>query len=74
MAIGEGLLTGTTPVIWNWDGAKEIWGDEWLASNLQEAKNAVSSFIPREDLRSSIISKSELEATSHRWEKIISES
>ncbi len=25
MAIGEGMLTGAVPIIWDWDGASEIW-------------------------------------------------
>lgn len=28
MAIGEGMLTGTTPIVWDWDGAAEIWGED----------------------------------------------
>nr|WP_163503431.1 glycosyltransferase [Halomonas socia] len=41
MAIGEGILTGATPIIWNWDGASEIWGDEWVIKTCAEAKNIV---------------------------------
>lgn len=41
MAIGEGLLTGTMPIIWEWDGAAEIWGDEFVKSSMSELVEAV---------------------------------
>ncbi|MES3675211.1 hypothetical protein QC589_04580 [Halomonas elongata] len=41
MAIGEGMLTGATPIIWNWEGAAEIWGQEFLVSDIVDAKNKV---------------------------------
>lgn len=44
MAIGEGALSGTEPVIWNWDGAAEIWGDKWIVHNLEEAIVSVKDF------------------------------
>jgi glycosyltransferase involved in cell wall biosynthesis len=41
MAVGEGILTGTMPVIWNWDGAAEIWGEQWIVHSAEEAKKIV---------------------------------
>lgn len=38
MAIGEGMLTGATPIIWGWDGAADIWGAEWVIKTYAEAK------------------------------------
>ncbi|MFC4260121.1 glycosyltransferase [Marinobacter lacisalsi] len=43
MAIGEGILTGTTPIIWAWDGAGEIWGAKYVKKSVQEAKQAIIS-------------------------------
>lgn len=44
MAIGEGALTGAVPVIWNWDGAAEIWGDEWMVADADAAKKFITEF------------------------------
>lgn len=41
MAIGEGMLTDAIPIIWNWDGASEIWGEDNIISSLKEAKNLI---------------------------------
>lgn len=36
MAIGEGMLTGTIPIIWDWDGAAEIWGEAFVKTSMSE--------------------------------------
>lgn len=41
LAIGEGMLTGAVPVVWDWDGAAEIWGSEWVVHSIEEARRAV---------------------------------
>ena len=41
MAIGEGMLTGAVPVIWNWEGANEIWPKEHVVSSLAAASQLV---------------------------------
>ncbi|WP_201501236.1 glycosyltransferase family protein [Psychrobacter cibarius] len=41
MAIGEGMLTGSVPIIWDWDGAAEIWGEDNIISSLEGAKNLI---------------------------------
>lgn len=41
MAIGEGVMTGCYPIIWPWDGASEIWGDEYIVQNLDKASQLV---------------------------------
>src|SRR5690606_36210368 len=38
MAIGEAMLSGSIPIIWDWNGAKEIWGEEFVVKSLLEAK------------------------------------
>lgn len=50
MAIGEGILTGAVPVIWDWDGAAEIWGKERIVSDIQTAKRLVLEFDKKTDL------------------------
>lgn len=42
MAIGEGMLTGTKPIVWDWDGAAEIWGANLVIHSLEEAKKVVT--------------------------------
>jgi glycosyltransferase involved in cell wall biosynthesis len=41
MAIGEGMLTGTIPVIWNWDGAGQIWGEKWVVNSVEQARDII---------------------------------
>ncbi len=41
MAVGEGMLSGSIPLIWNWEGAQEIWGERWIVSDVTQAKRAV---------------------------------
>jgi glycosyltransferase involved in cell wall biosynthesis len=48
MAIGEGTLTGATPIIWSWDGAAEIWGSNFVNSSLIDAKEKVINIEARD--------------------------
>jgi len=41
LAIGEGMLTGALPVIWDWQGAKDIWPEESIVSSPQEAAQMI---------------------------------
>ncbi len=43
MAVGEAMLTGSIPIIWDWQGAAEIWGEEFIVSSVEDAKNRVLS-------------------------------
>jgi glycosyltransferase involved in cell wall biosynthesis len=43
MAIGEGMLTGATPIIWDWDGAAEIWGRNWIVDSIKDAKLIITN-------------------------------
>ncbi|WP_006787622.1 hypothetical protein [Thiorhodospira sibirica] len=45
MAIGEGMLTGAMPIIWDWDGAAEIWGERFVIKKLSEALSAVKRLL-----------------------------
>jgi len=47
MAIGEGMLTGAVPVIWNWDGAAEIWGGGVVVDSIKEAKQVILNTSPK---------------------------
>lgn len=71
MAIGEGLLTGAMPVIWDWEGAAEIWGNEWVVSSLEEAKQAVVNGEPTEVLAAHLMNAMSSQEIGQRWKKII---
>tara|TARA_R110000796_G_scaffold252457_1_gene386868 strand:- start:2109 stop:4238 length:2130 start_codon:yes stop_codon:yes gene_type:complete len=71
MAVGEGLLTGAIPVIWNWYGATEIWGGQWVISSLEHAKQAVVSGIPNKDLAAQFMSSMSSHDISHQWNQIL---
>lgn len=43
MAIGEGMLTGTTPIIWDWDGAAEIWGKDKIIYSIRDGMSKILS-------------------------------
>lgn len=47
MSIGEGILTKSKPIIWNWDGAKEIWGEENVFEDESEILLAIKEFDDR---------------------------
>lgn len=43
MAVGEGMLTGSIPVIWNWEGANEIWSKDYVVQDINQAKDLILS-------------------------------
>lgn len=49
MAVGEGMLTGAAPVVWNWDGADEIWPSESIVKSVDEAKELIQK-VNQEDM------------------------
>lgn len=44
MAIGEGLLTGSIPIIWDWKGASSVWPNQKVVKNTSEAKKFLRNF------------------------------
>jgi glycosyltransferase involved in cell wall biosynthesis len=41
MAIGEGMLTGAAPLIWNWEGAGDLWSKEFVFDSADQ----ISAFL-----------------------------
>jgi glycosyltransferase involved in cell wall biosynthesis len=37
LAVGEGMSSGTLPVVWNWEGAAEIWPESCVVASVDEA-------------------------------------
>ncbi|MBS9402915.1 glycosyltransferase [Halomonas sp. TRM85114] len=74
MAIGEGILTGTTPIIWGWNGAAEIWGDAWVVSSLEHAKQAVVSGETTKGLAPYMKGAIFSQDISQRWKQVIIQS
>jgi len=71
MAVGEGLLTGCRPVIWPWDGAKDIWGEEYIVANTEKAAEAVRiPALDGYDLPAHLNPKRVVEA----WEELLQQS
>lgn len=71
MAIGEGMLTGAMPVIWDWDGASEIWGGEWVVTSTEDAKKAVLGGEPNKDLVIRLMGLMSSRDTCDRWKQAI---
>ena len=40
-ALADGVLSGCTPIIWNWDEANVIYNDDWIVNSNQEAFNRI---------------------------------
>ena len=38
-ALADGVLSGCTPIIWDWDEAKVIYNDDWIVNSNEEAFN-----------------------------------
>lgn len=71
MAVGEGMLTGAIPVIWNWEGAAEIWGERWIVENIEQAEYAVLNSQPSpEDIKESLSALS-AEKVLDSWKKVL---
>lgn len=50
MAVGEGMLTGSSPVIWGWDGADEIWPTQSIIRTINNAKDLILNVNKNESL------------------------
>ncbi|WP_418135386.1 glycosyltransferase [Oceanimonas smirnovii] len=74
MAIGEGMLTGAMPIIWNWDGAAEIWGEKWIIRTLEDAKKTVINSEPTKELATGLMSAMSSQDISQQWQNVIQKS
>jgi glycosyltransferase involved in cell wall biosynthesis len=43
MTVGEGMLTGAIPVVWDWDGASVIWPKDSIVKSPKEAADNIHS-------------------------------
>ncbi|WP_449431671.1 glycosyltransferase family protein [Pseudomonas putida] len=71
MAVGEGILTGAVPIVWDWEGASTIWGTDSVIHSLTEAKQAVLEGTPQNEIASSRISAFQSQAITLCWENLI---
>ena len=75
MAIGEGMLSGCMPIIWDWNGSSEIWPNQFIVKSTQEAKDLIlktrddNSAPP--DFRGMALKKHNPFKTLDRWSKLI---
>ncbi|GEN26270.1 glycosyl transferase [Halomonas cupida] len=69
MAVGEGIAAGATPVVWNWEGAADIWGEPSVVRDCSEARDLVIKGEVDHSLKfpSSYI----LESVAERWEELV---
>lgn len=74
MAIGEGMLTGAIPIIWDWEGAAEIWGDKWVVRSLEQARQAVVKGEPSKQLAAEIMSVMASQDIRQHWQQVIQKS
>lgn len=72
MAVGEGMLTGAMPVIWNWDGAADIWGSRWVVNSVEDAKTAVLSGRPAKEWSHALNPALNPRDIGSRWQHILS--
>ncbi|MGP9534329.1 MULTISPECIES: glycosyltransferase family protein [unclassified Halomonas] len=74
MAVGEGMLTGATPIIWDWDGAAEIWGEKRVVNSVQQAQRAVMSGELNQEHTTALKSTLSSQDISQCWQQVIQES
>lgn len=74
MAVGEAMLTGSVPIVWDWEGAKDIWGAEFVVGALSEAKEKIlnSRKYSAEALRGKVMKYSTKNIT-RVWESLLTE-
>ncbi|MFP3456582.1 hypothetical protein R0J89_09980 [Psychrobacter sp. SIMBA_152] len=71
LAIGEGILTGAVPIIWNWEGADEIWGDKYVITSLEEAKVIIKVENDANNYFVETLSNLEASKVVTKWKKIL---
>lgn len=71
MAIGEGLMTKSIPVIWDWDGAEEIWGNNWIVNSLEDAKKAVTESEEIGDHGTEVLAKYSSKNIVESWQRLL---
>lgn len=71
MAIGEGMLTGTIPIIWDWDGAAEIWGEKYIINSLAQAKIIVKNENDTDKYFEETLSDLDASKVVTKWKNII---
>ncbi len=73
MAIGEGMLTEAMPIIWDWDGACEIWPPEYLVSSVNSAVNLIeaNNFADGLSFRKQIQDNNEFASAANLWGKLM---
>jgi len=71
MSIGEGGLTGAVPIIWNWEGAKEIWGKEAVVHSLSEAKERVIDSEKNDSIFSELLRRVSPQFVVEKWTFLI---
>ena len=76
MAVGEGMLAGATPIIWDWEGAREIWPEQYIFSNTDEAAKYIvghgdAFFEGMASLREWVLNKYSKERVAREWVGIL---
>lgn len=72
MAIGEGMLTGAIPIIWGWEGAADIWGEQWIVRDIEHAKRVVlGGGVDYSTIQESL-KNLDSETVIEKWEEILS--
>lgn len=79
LAVGEGMLTGCVPVVWNWEGADEIWPSDSIVFSSKQAAEKINSYIYQEweksgnQSREYVVIQYNLEQIVAKWIKILEE-
>ncbi|NWL09254.1 glycosyltransferase [Pseudomonas hunanensis] len=67
MAVGEGILTGATPIVWNWEGADEIWPPNCIVKDAAEAAELVRKQLPDSTFKPFVLEKFSSAKTINNW-------
>ncbi|MDH0687612.1 glycosyltransferase family protein [Stutzerimonas stutzeri] len=77
MAVGEGMLAGAVPIIWNWDGALDVWPKDAVFCDESAAAKAVLDLdldnwmLKSEASRRFVLDRHSSEQTIKSWHNIL---
>jgi|WetSurMetagenome_2_1015567.scaffolds.fasta_scaffold00497_17 glycosyltransferase involved in cell wall biosynthesis len=78
MPVGEAMLTGCVPIVWNWEGAADIWPKESIVDDAYAAADSILSFnesggeLPFPQSREYVLQRYDSCIIAGQWDKILS--
>lgn len=73
MSVGEGMLTGATPLLWNWKGAADLWPSQFVVDSTQQAADVILNAEPptTETNRRYVLARHGAESVATAWSSLL---